>query len=230
MLVTDLPYDIHINYLCYLDYTDLFKLSQINKYFNTICNDDNVLKNILCQQMQGIKFTNKFNLVKPLKLLYNAISKLIDENYPESPENYNFQFPKWINIPLFKEEMIRRVYMDLKDRLGKILYNYNDVDKIILDNIKDVNKIILTFPFFALNKEQYLAEASIEDINFLDDINNKLSIDDSVIIYIKSILTAHKDTKYDLNDAIEHLLNHILMMESIIKKIYNYRFFKKDTI
>ena len=116
----DIAYANQIDFLNHFDYVDLHNLCQ-TETSQDICDDDVILKSLLLNNL-GLKFDLK--IAKPLQDLYNSITRLVNENYPEDIDDYSFRFPRWINIPQFKDDMKRRIYINLMYIIQMDIYKY----------------------------------------------------------------------------------------------------------
>ena len=101
-----------IDYLSTLDYIDLRNLCQTNKFFNNICDNDNIIKTILFNRT-GIIFPKDMNVAKTLKNFDNHVMSLITDNYIE--------YPKWVNKELFIMEHRRTLYESIANHLAQII-------------------------------------------------------------------------------------------------------------
>lgn len=208
---------ININYLSALDYVDLHNLCQTSKEFKKICDDNLLLKQILSDSISQFNFMLSFNydVATPLKLLYQSIKNLVDENYPEYDDDYGYKFPRWVNIPHFKDDMIRHIYYDMVFVLWDILYDYQEKHGQLekgcvtkkLNKLAIVKKTTISFPFLPLNKEMHILYANFDRTDFLNDIENELQLDLSVAQYIEdSVLAISNHYTYAIEEGLFDIL------------------------
>lgn len=221
---------ISINYLSTLDYVDLHNLCQTSKEFKRICDDNLLLKQILSDSISEFKTLNDFMLppyydvATPLKLLYQSIKNLVDKNYPEYDDEFGYEFPRWINISQFKDDMMRQIYYRMIFILWDMLYNYEQKHGQLkkgcvtqsLDELSSVNKVVLSFPFLPSNEQFSRSEINFDRLNLLDHIDNHLQLDVSVAQYIEDAVLAISN---HYTSSIEHGLFDILFVRSYTRKI-----------
>jgi len=198
---------LKIDYLYHLDYVDFNSLSNTNKEFFKLLNNDTTLRNILYKQCDNdIYLPPDFPILKALNELHNEITIFMYKLYP-----INMRWPRWINIEMFRNDLKRNIYIYLYDKISGFLYNKG---KIVLDiNIYEMKIIILDraeliFPFAAYNDDEYLVTGNIEDNKFYQSFNKELHLSDTILNYFRHSLKYLND-KYNINiddDNIHSLL------------------------
>ena len=187
---------LNLDYLSHLDYVDLKFLSHTNKDLYKILNEDKILRNILYKIAENdIYFPPNFPISKALNELYNKITSFVNVLYPN-----NMEWPKWINIEIFKRSMKNTIYLQLSNQISTLLNNNGEG---ILNKLKIFNleKAELIFPFTAYNNIYYLNDTDIQTAEFYKHFDMILNLPDIILDYFKlPLLFLLK--KYDKRDKI----------------------------
>ncbi len=224
LAINNIAYTDYIHFLNQFDYIDLHNLCHTSTQFSDICYDDITLKSVL--QNNIIEKLPNLNIAKPLQDLYDSINNLVEENYPENSD-YTFKFPRWINIPQFKDDMIRRIYLELCSNIQHDIYlQYDEQKKNIYEmnkNVIHINKPILIFPFYALNIERYITDTNLDQNEFLNDFDNILKLSEETISYIEQMINLIF-LEQGYHRYLESAIEHILFIKSYTRDAQNDQF------
>lgn len=177
--------EIPIDYLYTLNFNQLYRLKQVDQYYNKYIND-NTLKNIVRYRNPEIIIPKNTALSAILTHFYKIFYKIFTFNYP-----YN-TLPKWIKYEDFKNEMVTNlihtfiselVILLIRDGSFKNVGHYieissadihfplvsSDVTILETESAHNFNDIIMSTYFLS-----YIKQPIILDILQSDNIN-KLS-------------------------------------------------------
>lgn len=198
-VLSNIGYDAYINFLSEMDYIDLHNLCQTDTKASQICDDDTILKSILIKNTNDkLKFPKDLSIAEPLKKLYNSVSRLVNELYPEDETDYMYKLPRWVNVPLFKQDMMRRIYVLIINEI------YNDFPEQVITNTYKLYTPEITLPFTAFNIDYEITDTGLEDNEFFKVYNNKVELAPETVYYLKTVIPLINDRNNELKmfDAI----------------------------
>ena len=120
---------LQINYFQQLDFIDIIALSQINKAWYEVCNND-LLRNIIYSKNDDIDIPRNFDIMPTLQVIYNQLSDILHEYHPKN------SLPNWI---IYEKFIINMIYKMLNEFIDMLTYDFEDYINNNDENIDSEN-------------------------------------------------------------------------------------------
>lgn len=184
--------DMDINYLSTLDYVDMRSLYISSKQLSYICKDNKVLRSIIYNKSDNVEILPNFDISSALKDIYNAVQKIIDDNYPEEI------LPRWVDKKLFNDDILRDFMNNFLDTFVDEIINIYAENK---QPLREITEIELYKPLVA--SVLYSNDIDFDDFSDINsDIPHTIIIPKSFYQYITH--TVNKLAKYVESEDIDH--------------------------
>lgn len=167
-----------ISYLSKLNYLRLRNLSSVNKQYLPICDDNTILRSLICNRNSKILIPPNFNIAEILMNFYNQIVKLFSDNFnmkglPDYIIPNKFRYTHIINLV---RHFIDQLSVDLDGNV-----NCKNGKSEFSEFIK-LNRFLLGVPFSSNYAQSTYDDAIPRD---WDDMPNEVILSKTIIEYIR---------------------------------------------
>jgi hypothetical protein len=145
-----------ISFVSKLDWVDLQNVCRTNKQFASLCNDNQLLRNILYNKNKNIIISPNYDISGAIHDFYSKITSLIDQNYDE--------LPVWVNKELFYNHMTRLIATMAVEKINNDISDNFDA---LTGDIEISKKIEMNASYISI--ALYSSELELYDDNDVSD-------------------------------------------------------------